>query len=83
MVSEEKINQKIEEISIDIDENYEKAQELLINYFKQLFENVGMEWTETSKKDIKFIMGSMVMKSVSISGEVIGKSLFPEENNKK
>ena len=51
------------------DENYEKAISSLKNYFKRLYDNAGMDWTEDDDKEIEFITNTIMIKTISIYGE--------------
>jgi len=41
-------------------ENYENAVDLLITYFKTVYENAGLEWGEKDEVEIKKIMESII-----------------------
>ena len=59
----------------DYKKNFKKSREMLKNYFKALYENAGMEWTEQNDKDIEFIVNSILLEAVNGSTDVITKVL--------
>lgn len=78
---------KIKEIGKKVEEDYIKAASILKEYFKDLYENAGMEWSEENNKDIDFIVEAMVRKAASIaiirSGDLLLKALSPKKEIEK
>ena len=60
-------------------ENLEKSKTVLKGYFKTLYDNAGMEWTEENDKEIDFIFNSILLVSVNMSGDLITEALTVEK----
>ena len=62
-----------------VNENYLESFELLKKYFKRLYENAGMEWTEENEAEIRFIMNSISMRAVYNSTLTMYAELYGEK----
>ncbi len=62
-----------------VNENYLESFELLTKYFKRLYENAGMEWTEENEAEIRVIMNSISMRAVYNSTLAMYAELYGEK----
>jgi hypothetical protein len=46
-----------------VDYDFEESKRILENNFKALYENAGMEWSETNDKEIDYIFESILQKA--------------------
>jgi hypothetical protein len=78
----EETRKNMEIIEKQVNENYQQSFELLTLYFKALYENAGMEWTEKNQNDILFIMNSISMRSVFNSTVAMLAEVYHEKEQK-
>lgn len=64
-------NVEFEKLIEESQENFIKSKDILKGYFKTLYENAGMEWTENNDEDIEFIVNSIFLNSINQSGKIL------------
>lgn len=81
---EEKPLKSFEEFKERDNQDYPKSKELLKKYFRTLYENAGIEWTEKNDKEIEFIIEAIVLRSSMITTEIVinmGKEIFGKKGS--
>jgi hypothetical protein len=67
--------------SEDAMKNFKKSKNMLKGYFKALYDNAGMDWTEENNEEIDYIVNSIYLMAVNTSGNVLIDAFTP--GNKK
>jgi hypothetical protein len=74
-MNEENIKAEFEQTEKEIEENYQKAIEILRDHFKILYDDAGMEWSKEDDESISFVARSICVKAVMDSGKAMIEAL--------